>query len=144
MEDRLKLEMHIYEDCDMAIYSLEKLLEDLEDLDNKIKGVIRDVLKGYKRYHSLSLKILQKNDIKPKSQGMIPKMGVSMNIKKEVLMDNSDASIASMLIDGISMGNEDINKSIKEDINALEDSVELAKDFSIFQKNNMLALEKFL
>lgn len=144
MEERLKLEMHIYEDCDMSMYSIEKLLEDLESKDNKIKDALRDILKGYKRYHSLSLKILEKYEIKPKSSGVIPKMGVSMSIKKEVVTDNSDSSIAKMMIEGIAMGKDDIDKAIKEEINALEDSIELAKDFYKFQDECITGLKKFL
>ena len=68
-----------------------------------------------------------------------------MGIKKEVLHDNSDASIADMLIKGISMGTIDMEKKIenyKENVD--KENLKLAKDFYQFQQENIEELKKHL
>ena len=72
-------------------------------------------------------------------------MGAKMGIKKEVLHDNSDASIADMLIKGISMGTIDMEKKIenyKENVD--KENLKLAKDFYQFQQENIEELKKHL
>ena len=66
-------------------------------------------------------------------------------IKKEVKSDNSDASIADMLIKGISMGSLDMEKKIKKYEEVSEKSyLKLAHDYLNFSKDNMTALKKYL
>ena len=73
------------------------------------------------------------------------KMSAKMGITKEVMADNSDASIADMLIKGISMGSIDMEKKIevyKENVD--KENMKWAKDFYQFQQDNIKALKKFL
>ena len=68
-----------------------------------------------------------------------------MGIKKEVNSDNSDSSIADMLIKGVSMGSIDMDKKIndyKEDVG--KDELKFAKDFYKFQQDVITNLKKFL
>lgn len=73
------------------------------------------------------------------------KMSAKMGITKEVMADNSDASIADMLIKGISMGSIDMEKKIdvyKDNVD--KENIKWAKDFYQFQQDNIKALKKFL
>ncbi len=68
-----------------------------------------------------------------------------MGITKEVIADNSDASIADILVKGISMGSIDMEKKIevyKENVD--KENIKWAKDFYQFQQDNIKALKKFL
>ena len=103
MNENFELVEYMYQDSEMATETLTETLKDLNGKENKIKPVIEDILKGYERYLEECTKILKSNGIELKSNGFMAKMGATIGIKKEIREDNSDASIADMLIKGISM-----------------------------------------
>jgi len=72
-------------------------------------------------------------------------MMAGMGIDKEVKNDNSDASIADMLIQGISMGSIDTEKKIKSyDKDVDKEQLSFAKDFLKFQEKAIDQLKKYL
>ncbi len=145
MKENFKLALHIYQDAEMASYTLTKLLRDLEDRDNKIKKTTEDVLKEYEEWKSKMEKFLKKNNIKIDETTLFEKMMANMGIKKEVKKDNSDSSIADMLIKGVSMGSIDMEKKIsehKDDVSSEE--LGYAKDFLKFQEKTIDIFKKYL
>ena len=67
------------------------------------------------------------------------------SIKKEVNNDNSDSSIADMLIKGISMGSIDMEKKIHaydKDVN--KEDLSMAKEFLKFQEKCIDKLKAYL
>lgn len=145
MDENLELMEYVYKDANMATITLEELLRDLDGKDNKIKPVVEDILKGYERYLEDAKVQLLAGGADLKDEGFMSKMGAEMGVKKEVKADNSDASIADMLIKGISMGSIDMEKKIGtyED-SADKEHLKLAKRFFKFQEDNIKALKKFL
>lgn len=145
MNENLEVINQIYKDCDMSISSLTTLLNDLNGKDNKIKETVHNILKGYERYLKETEKLLKKEKVEPEKMGMIPKMMSKMGVGKEVKKDNSDASIAGMLIQGIQMGELDIEKKLKQFEKTLDHKiVKFAKDFREFQEENVEELKKHL
>ena len=145
MNENLELYKHILKDTDMCVFSLTKLLDDLKDKDNKIKTTVEDILKGYERYLEKTKVYLQENDEDLEYDGMMAKAGARMGIKMEVKKDNSDSSIADMLIKGISMGTIDMEKKIHQYENsASKDEIKFAKEFLSFQQDVIENLKKFL
>ena len=145
MEENFELYKHILKDVDMSVFSLTKLLEGLKDKDNKIKKTIEDILKGYERYLEECKKYLEANDINLEYDGMMAKAGAKMGIMKEVKDDNSDSSIADMLIKGVTMGSIDMEKKIKDYAGeADKEEIKFAKKFLSFQQEVIEGLKKFL
>lgn len=145
MNENIELLEYIYKDASMAAFTLEELLKDLNGRDNKIIKPCEDILKGYERYRDETKEKILKLDTEVKEANILSKMGAKMGIKKEVLHDNSDASIADMLIKGISMGTIDMEKKIenyKENVD--KENLKLAKDFYQFQQENIEELKKHL
>ncbi len=145
MNENCELLESIYKDAAMATYTLEELLKELNGKDNKIIKPCEDILKGYERYRDETKEKLLKLDSELKEKSVMTKIGAKMGIMKEVITDNSDASIADMLIKGISMGSIDTEKKIgayKENVD--KDNIKWAKDFYQFQQDNIKALKKFL
>lgn len=136
---------HMYQDGEMATYSLETLLNELKGKDNKIIKVIEDILKNYEKYYKDFKKQLKKEKVNPKSSGMMAKMGSSFGIKKEVIVDNSDSRIADMLIKGLTMGTLDMEKKIsKYSENIDKKTLKQAEAFLKFQQESIAELKKFL
>ena len=112
VNENLEVISHIYKDCDASISSLTTMLKDLKNKDNKIKETTQNILKGYERYLKEAKNLLKKGNVEPEKMGLIPKMMAKMGVDREVKNDNSDASMASMLIQGIQMGVLDIEKKL--------------------------------
>lgn len=145
MDENLELMEYVYKDANMATITLEELLRDLEGKDNKIKPVVEDILKGYERYLEDAKVQLLAHGADLEDEGFMSKMGAEMGVKKEVKADNSDASIADMLIKGISMGSIDMEKKIGTyEESADKEHLKIAKRFLKFQEENIKALKKFL
>lgn len=143
MNEKIELYKHIYKDSEMGIFTITKLLEELKEKDNKIKRDVEEILKGYERYFSEVKDLL--GDYTKDENDMMAKMGASMGIKKEVRSDNSDASIAEMLIQGVSMGSIEMEKKINNYKDVVEKKVlKFAKDFLEFQQDVITGLKKYL
>ena len=145
MNENNELLEHMYQDSEMATYSLETLLNELKGKDNKIIKVIEDILKNYENYYKNFKKQLKKEKVNPKSSGMMAKMGSSFGIKKEVIVDNSDSRIADMLIKGLTMETLDMEKKIsKYSENIDKKTLKQAEAFLKFQQESIEELKKFL
>ena len=145
MKTENELLQHIYQNASMATFTLTKLLENLKEKDNKIKDATEDILKEYEQFAKTSKQLLQEQKIIPQEESMMAKMGASMGIKKEVINDNSDASMDEMLIQGISIGSLEMQKKIKSyEKKVDEETLKLAKSFLKFQENAIEKLKKYL
>ena len=145
MKENNELVLHIYQDAEMASYTLTELLEDLKDKDNKIKQVLEDVLNEYEEWKSKTKKYLKKEKAEISETGIFEKMMAKMGISKEVKHDNSDSAIADLLIKGVSMGTIDMEKKIKDyEKEASDKDLELAKEFLQFQEKTIDIFKEYL
>ena len=145
MNENNELLEYIYQNSEMGKYTLEKLIFELKGKDNKIIKDAEDILKRYEIFYKDLKKMLKKENVKPKETSIFSKIGASMGIKKEVISDNSDSSIADMLIKGMSMGVLDIEKKISQyDEISNKKTIKLAEDFLEFQQESISKLKKYL
>lgn len=145
MTEKYELYEHIYKDAEMASYTLTKLICDLKNKDNKIKRILEDILKEYESWRDKAKDELKATNQEVRETNAMSKMMANMEIKKEVKNDNSDSSIASMLIQGISMGSLDMEKKINaydKDVN--KEQLSFAKKFLKSQEKAISDLKTFL
>ncbi len=136
---------YIYKAVDMGSHSCMKLLEDLRGKDNKIIDAIEDIKKEYLSFQIKVKELTEKYKVNLKSVGVMAKMGSSMEMKMEVMKDNSDSKIADMLIRGNTMGIIEIEKNIhKLADKSQSDVVELAQELIKFQNASIKKLKKYL
>ena len=140
-----ELILHIYQDAEMSCYTLEKLLTDLKEKDNKITKYVEDILHEYQDWKNKSKKLLQKENAEISENSFMAKFMAGQGIKSEVNQDNSDSAIADMLIKGISMGSIDMERKIsayKFEVN--KEALDMAKDFMKFQERAIEKLKEYL
>lgn len=145
MSENNELLMHLYQINDMGVKSTTKLINLLKNKDNKIKKILEDELKEYEKYLKKSEKILDKEKIDSKSIGLMAEMMSQLEMKWEVLKDNSDAKIADILTRGFTMGVLETKKKLdnyKEETN--KKIIELAKEVLLFQEKEIEKLKEFL
>lgn len=145
MNETNELLEEVYKTAAMGRFSMMKLIEALKEKDNKIKGYLEELLEDYGNYEDQSKKLLLKENIEPMEENAISKLMASMGIQKEVKGDNSDAAMAEMLIQGISMGSIEMEKQIKNYKDHVDkDDMKLAKKFLKFQEKAIEELKKYL
>ena len=145
MNENNELLMHIYKSAEMGVYSTTGLINALKNKDNKIKHVLECELKGYEKFMKESEGILIKQKLTPKKSGIITKMGNDMGIMYETMKDNSDAAIASMLVEGFTMGVIEMETKYNQYKNiAKRDVLNMALDFKKFQENEIEKLKTFM
>ncbi len=145
MNETNELLEEVYKTAAMGRFSIMKLIEALKEKDNKIKGYLEELLEDYRDYEDQSKELLLKENIEPMEENAISKLMASMGIQKEVKGDNSDAAMAEMLIQGISMGSIEMEKQVKNYKDRVEkDDMKLAKKFLKFQEKAIEELKKYL
>lgn len=144
MENKELLE-YIYKVVDMGVHSTNKLLEDLEGKDNKIIDVIEDIKKEYLSFEKDIKKLVKKYKVDLEDSGFMAKLGSSMEMKMEVMKDNSDSKIADMLIRGNTMGVIETEKNIhKFEDKTDKEVLKLANELLDFQNNSVKKLKEYL
>lgn len=145
MDENIELLEYIYKNSEMGMYTITELLKNLNNKDNKIKMVAEKELKEFEEFYKDSKKLLNKSNAPFKKTGTISKMSASMGIKMETMKDNSDSSIAKMLIQGITMGTVEIEAKIENYKNVVDKSnLNLAKDYLKTLQNQIEELKKYL
>lgn len=144
MENKELLE-YIYKIVDMGSNSCIKLLKDLKGKDNKIIDVIEDIKKEYLSFEKDIKKLAKYKKLELDINNFMAKMGSSMEMKMEVMMDNSDSKIADMLIRGTTMGVIETEKYIKKFESKVDKKIlDLARSLLEFQNNSVEKLKEYL
>lgn len=145
MNENIEMLQYLYKAASIGRTSAENLLKELKEKDNKIKKILEEINKKYEYYEKETEKILKKQKITPKGESLFVDVMNKMGIKKEVKTDNSDSSIASTLIEGLTMGNIEIEKRISNFGNEIDKKITtLAKDFKKFGEEYIEKLKTFL
>ena len=136
---------YIYQTSNMGMQNTKDLINSLKGKDNKIKKILPEIEKNYEKYVKETEKLLNKQELKAKPIGMMAKAMSKMNISKEMMNDNSDANIADMLIQGLTMGNLELTKHIDNYKEVADKKViDLAKDLRKFGEEYIEKLKVYL
>lgn len=145
MNENMELLNIIYENAEMGMHTLNNLSGILKSKDNKIKGLIEDEILEYKKYLKETEKLLKKNKVEPKQLNLMSKIGSKMGITMETMKDNSDPAIASMVIEGITMGIVEMQTKINTYKKIVDKKInKLANNFLEFQENEIEKLKTFM
>ena len=145
MNENNELLMHIYKTSEMGVYTTKTLLGYIKNKENKIKHVLESELKEYEKFMIKSEELLEKEELEPKGNNLMAKMGSDIGIMMETIKDNSDPALASMLIEGITMGIVDMETKINNYKNVCnKDILEIAKNFQNYQQNEVEKLKSFM
>ncbi len=145
MDETNELLEVMYQDTYMAVKNLEVLLKEIKYKDNKIKGEVETILKGYEDYLKEIKRNIKNNKFKPKKVSVFALMGAKKKMKKDVNKDNSDSKISDIIIQGLVMGIIDINKRLDnygKEVN--KDVLKLANNLLEFQQKGVDKLKQYL
>ena len=145
MNENMELLNYVHENAEMGVHSLNNLKEALKNKDNKIKGLLDDEIKEYNNFLKESEKLLKKNKVEPKKTNLMSKLSSKMGITMETLKDNSDAAIASMIIEGVTMGIVNMQTKIENYKKVVDKKIlKLSTKFLKFQEEEIEKLKTFM
>ena len=145
MNENEEILEYIYQTSNMGMQSSKDLINSLKGKDNKIKKLVEEIEKNYEKYAKETEKLLNRQELKAKPIGMMAKAMSKMSINKEMISDNSDANIADMLIQGLTMGNLELSKHIDNyEKTADKKIINLAKNLKKFGEEYIEKLKNYL
>jgi hypothetical protein len=145
MDENIELLTHIYETAEMGSYTITTLINKIKNKENKIKFMLEKEIKEYEKYIKLTEKLITKKGATPKKTSFMAKMGSNIGIMKETMMDNSDAALAQMLIEGITMGVTTVGAKMSSyKKNADRKILRLAANFVEFQEEEIEKLKAYI
>ena len=145
MNENMELLNFVYENAEMGVHTLNNLSDILRKKDNKIKGLIEDELKEYNNFLKESEKLLKKNKLEPKKINLMAKISSKMGIAMETMKDNSDPAIASMVIEGLTMGIVEMETKIENYKKIVDKKIlKLSNKFVKFQEEEIEKLKTFM
>lgn len=145
MNENEEILEYIYQTSNMGYQSTTDLINSIKDKNNKIKKLVCEINKNYEKYAKETEKLLKKESLEAKPIGMMAKAMSKMSISKEIISDNSDANIADMLIQGLTMGNLELSKHIDNyEKTADKKIINLAKDLRKFGEEYIEKLKTYL
>lgn len=145
MNENMELLNFVYENAEMGVHTLNNLSDILRNKDNKIKGLIEDELKEYNNFLKESEKLLKKNKLGYKKTNLMSKISSKMGIAMETMKDNSDPAIASMVIEGLTMGIVEMETKIESYKKIVDKKIlKLSNKFLKFQEEEIEKLKTFM
>ena len=145
MNENMELLNFVYENAEMGVHTLNNLSDILRKKDNKIKGLIEDELKEYNNFLKESEKLLKKNKLGYKKTNLMSKISSKMGIAMETMKDNSDPAIASMVIEGLTMGIVEMETKIESYKKIVDKKIlKLSNKFLKFQEEEIGKLKTFM
>ena len=145
MNENMELLNFVYENAEMGVHTLNNLSDILRNKDNKIKGLIEDELKEYNNFLKESEKLLKKNKLGYKKTNLMSKISSKMGISMETMKDNSDPAIASMVIEGLTMGIVEMETKIESYKKIVDKKIlKLSNKFLKFQEEEIEKLKTFM
>ena len=130
MDANKELLYYMYKNTEMLVYTYSHLLDNLEKRENKIKPEVEFNLEKAECFLKEVEKHLDGEKVKP---DLIAHISSDFGMKMKVMTDNSDAAIAGMIIEGLTMGLTEIESKIKKfDKSVKKETINLVNDYKKF------------
>ena len=134
----------LYKNMRMGSDSAIKIIEKAKDGD--FKRALTHQLNGYDGIAEKIKDRLHKLGYKEKDENIMAKMGVSIGMAMNTIMDSSDSHLAQMVVEGSTMAITDTLKILRENENTSvsECAISLARDIVSFEEKNVEVMKKFI
>lgn len=113
MKEEIEFLEYIYQNSKMGQDSIINMLK-TRNKNDEIELVLKEQLKDYRKVVNSASAMLERRMKKVKDINVMAKIGTYMNIKLNMLGDDSPQKVADMFIEGSKMGIEQIEKNLQE------------------------------
>lgn len=133
----------VYQNSQMGVDTLQQLIEISDDIG--FKAVLERHLTGYEEFHKRARKMLNQNGFDEEGLTGFEKLRTYLMVNLQTMNDNSVSKIASMLINGSSMGITDAIKRLHRYEKETEKDVQkLMEELCGFEEKKVEELKEYL
>ena len=134
----------VYKNVKMASDSILNLMPKVED--KKLKSDMTVQLSAYEAFASRSAKLLAEEGAKPEEEGTVTKLAAKWGTLMNTMRDSTSSHIAEMMVEGATMGVNDLLKQIRECENTTvsESALRLARDVCRFEEKTVEEMRDYL
>lgn len=135
----------VYKNLKMAEDSLLTLMPKVSDPDLKKDMTVQ--LSALEAFASRTSKLLGKEGAKPEEEGFMTRMGAKMGSMMNTMKDSSSTHIAEMLIEGYTMGANDLYeqmRAVKACAGVDPDTEKLVEDTLRYEEKLAADMKKYL
>ncbi len=135
---------NLYKNTKMGADSAIKIIDKAEGAD--FKRALTEQLCGYDEFAERIKERLHKIGYKEKDESIMARMGVSIGMAMNTMMDSSDSHLAQMVVEGSTMGITDTLKILRdyENSSVSECAIKIARDIVSFEEKNVEKMKKFI
>ncbi|MBQ7335249.1 MAG: hypothetical protein IJW92_02095 [Clostridia bacterium] len=134
----------IYKNVKMASDSILNLMPKVQD--ERLKSDMTVQLSTYEAFASRAAKLLADEGVKPEEEGTITKMSAKWGSMLNTMRDSTSSHLAEMMVEGATMGVNDMLKQIRESENttASESALRLARDVCAYEEKTVEDMKNYL
>ena len=134
----------VYKNVKMASDALITLMPKVKD--DMLKGDMTRQISEYERFASRAAALLEQEGGKPEEENLLTRVSAKMGMNMNTMRDSTSTHIAEMLIEGTTMGINDMLKQIRthENSSASEASLRLAREVCDYEEKLIPALKDYL
>ena len=134
----------IYKNVKMASDAILNLMPKVQD--ERLKSDMTVQLSAYEAFASRAAKLLGDEGVKPEDESFLTKMGAKMGCMMNTMRDSTTSHLAEMIIEGATMGMNDMYKQIREAENtdASEKALRLAREVCAYEERTIEEMKSFL
>ncbi len=124
----------VYKNVKMASDSILTLMPKVKD--EQLKSDMTVQLSAFEAFASRAVKLLGREGAKPEEEGMVTRMSAKWGAMMNTMRDSSSTHLAEMLIEGATMGVNDMLHVLREAENTSvsESALRLARDVCAFEE----------
>ena len=124
----------VYKNVRMASDSILNLMPKVRD--ERLKNDMTVQLSAFDAFASRAAKLLGEEGVKPEEEGMMTRMSAKMGAMMNTMRDSTSTHLAEMLVEGATMGVNDMLKQMREAENssAGESALRLARDVCAYEE----------
>ena len=134
----------VYKNVKMASDSILNLMPKVQD--EKLKSDMTVQLSAFEAFASRAAKMLAEEGVKPEEEGMMTKMSAKWGTMMNTMRDSTSSHLAAMMIEGATMGVNDMIRELREaeNSNASESALRLARDVCAFEEKIIQEMKSYL
>ena len=134
----------VYKNVRMASESILNLMPSVKERELKSDMTVQ--LSAYEAYASRAAKLLAEEGVTPEEEGMVTRMAAKWGSKMSTLRDSSASHVAEMMVEGATMGINELLKQIRESENTAvsESAMRLARDVCRFEEKTVEDMRNYL
>ena len=143
-KDTAQLLNAVYKNVKMASDSILNVMPKIKD--ERLKSDMTVQLSAFEAFASRAAKLLAEEGAKPEEEGTLSKMSAKWGTMLNTMMDSTTSHLAEMMIEGATMGVNDLTRELRHAENARvsESALRLIRDVCAYEEKIIEEMKAYL